>query len=67
MAVPARWKLLVALWTVYLVWGSTYLAIKVSVETLPPFLSSGSRFLLAGVLLAGDPVGDRTVDPRHPA
>ena len=53
MAAPARWKLLVALWTVYLVWGSTYLAIKVSVETLPPFLSSGGRFLLAGVLLAG--------------
>ncbi len=52
MAAPARWKLLVALWTVYLVWGSTYLAIKVSVETLPPFLSSGARFVLAGVLLA---------------
>lgn len=52
MAVSAPWKLLVALWTVYLVWGSTYLAIKVSVETLPPFLSSGLRFLLAGALLA---------------
>jgi drug/metabolite transporter (DMT)-like permease len=52
MAAPAPWKLLTALWTVYLVWGSTYLAIKVSVETLPPFLSSGLRFLLAGVLLA---------------
>jgi drug/metabolite transporter (DMT)-like permease len=52
MAVPARWKLLTALWTVYLVWGSTYLAIKLSVRTLPAFLSAGSRFLLAGVLLA---------------
>ena len=52
MAVPARWKLLTALWTVYLVWGSTYLAIKVSVETLPAFLSAGTRFLLAGLLLA---------------
>jgi drug/metabolite transporter (DMT)-like permease len=50
---PARWKLYVALWTVYLVWGSTYLAIKVSVETLPPFLSSGARFALAGFILAG--------------
>ena len=49
---PARWKLLTALWTVYLVWGSTYLAIKVSVETMPAFLSAGSRFLLAGTLLA---------------
>ena len=52
MAAPAPWKLLTALWTVYLVWGSTYLAIKVSVRTLPAFLSAGSRFLLAGVLLA---------------
>ena len=52
MAAPARWKLLTALWTVYLVWGSTYLAIKLSVETLPAFLSAGTRFLLAGGLLA---------------
>jgi drug/metabolite transporter (DMT)-like permease len=48
----ARWKLLIALWTVYLVWGSTYVAIKISVRTLPAFLSAGSRFLLAGTLLA---------------
>jgi drug/metabolite transporter (DMT)-like permease len=52
MAGPARWKLLTALWTVYLVWGSTYFAIKISVRTLPAFLSAGSRFLLAGTLLA---------------
>jgi drug/metabolite transporter (DMT)-like permease len=52
MAVPAPWKLLTALWTVYLVWGSTYVAIKLSVRTLPAFLSAGSRFLLAGLLLA---------------
>ena len=52
MAAPAPWKLLTALWTVYLVWGSTYLAIKLSVRTLPAFLSAGSRFLLAGGLLA---------------
>ena len=51
-AVPARWKFLIALWTVYLVWGSTYFAIKISVRTLPAFLSAGSRFLLAGSLLA---------------
>ncbi|MDX6628400.1 MAG: hypothetical protein QOH00_646 [Gaiellales bacterium] len=48
----ARWKLLTALWTVYLVWGSTYFAIKISVRTLPAFLSAGFRFLLAGALLA---------------
>jgi drug/metabolite transporter (DMT)-like permease len=48
----ARWKLLIALWTVYLVWGSTYVAIKISVRTLPALLSAGLRFLLAGALLA---------------
>jgi drug/metabolite transporter (DMT)-like permease len=52
MAAPAPWKFLTALWTVYLVWGSTYLAIKISVRTLPAFLSAGTRFLLAGALLA---------------
>ena len=36
---------------VYLVWGSTYLAIRVVVETLPPFLSAGVRFTIAGGLL----------------
>lgn len=44
---------LIALGTVYIVWGSTYLAIKYTVEGLPPFLAMGTRFLLAGsVLLA---------------
>jgi drug/metabolite transporter (DMT)-like permease len=52
MAAPTRWKFLTALWTVYLVWGSTYFAIKITVRTLPPFLSAGGRFLLAGSLLA---------------
>jgi drug/metabolite transporter (DMT)-like permease len=53
MKPPSRLALWSALWTVYLVWGSTYFAIKVSVETLPPLLSAGSRFLTAGALLAG--------------
>ena len=51
MAAAALWKLLTALWTVYLVWGSTYLAIKLSVRTLPAFLSAKVA-LLAGALLA---------------
>ena len=42
---------LVALGTVYVVWGSTYLAIKYIVGSLPPFLAMGARFLLAGSLL----------------
>jgi drug/metabolite transporter (DMT)-like permease len=42
-----------ALWIVYIVWGSTYLAIRISVETLPPLLAGGVRFLVAGMLLYG--------------
>lgn len=37
--------------TVYIVWGSTYLAIRVAVEALPPFLLAAIRFLTAGVLM----------------
>jgi len=42
----------VALGIVYLVWGSTYLAIAIAVQTLPPLLHAGIRFVLAGLLLA---------------
>jgi drug/metabolite transporter (DMT)-like permease len=42
-----------ALMTVYVVWGSTYLAIKYAVASLPPFLAMGVRFLLAGTVLLG--------------
>jgi drug/metabolite transporter (DMT)-like permease len=42
----------VALGIVYVVWGSTYLAIRVMVRHLPPFLSAGARFMTAGALLA---------------
>jgi drug/metabolite transporter (DMT)-like permease len=42
----------VALSIVYLVWGSTYLAIRVAVQTLPPLLSAGVRFLSAGTLMS---------------
>jgi len=45
---PPRARVLAAFATVYLVWGSTYLAIRVAVETLPPFLMAGCRFLIAG-------------------
>jgi drug/metabolite transporter (DMT)-like permease len=43
----------VALVTVYLVWGSTYLAIRVVVESTPPLLAMGARFILAAALLGG--------------
>lgn len=48
---PARWKLLAAFAAVYLIWGSTFLAIRIAVRTIPPFLLGGTRFLLAGALL----------------
>ncbi|GAA3376297.1 drug/metabolite exporter YedA [Streptomyces sannanensis] len=41
-----------ALGIVYVVWGSTYLGIRIVVETLPPLLSGGARFITAGLLLA---------------
>jgi drug/metabolite transporter (DMT)-like permease len=51
MTAPVRhiWAALLVIW---FVWGSTYLGIKIVVETLPPLLSAGSRFLTAGILLA---------------
>jgi drug/metabolite transporter (DMT)-like permease len=59
-----------AIWTalaaVYLIWGSTYLAIRFTVETLPPFISAAGRFLASGAFLylwrrlAGDPAPSRS-------
>lgn len=40
-----------ALAALYVIWGSTYLAIRVTLEGFPPLLMAGSRFVLAGVLL----------------
>ncbi|MBC7365988.1 MAG: EamA family transporter [Undibacterium sp.] len=45
---PSRTAIIAAFATIYLVWGSTYLGIRVAVETMPPFLMAGVRFLLAG-------------------
>jgi len=44
-------KTWVALLSLYIVWGSTYLAIRYTVETIPPFLAAGIRFLIAGLIL----------------
>jgi len=48
---PARWKVLLAFAIIYLVWGSTYLAIRVGVREVPPFLFAGMRFSAAGIVL----------------
>ena len=47
----SRSRILVAFAAVYVVWGSTYLAIRYAVETIPPFLMVGTRFLLSGAIL----------------
>ena len=54
-----------ALAALYIAWGSTYLAIRFAVESLPPFFMAGTRFLVAGLIvyiwrrLAGDPAPTR--------
>ena len=53
----------IALAVVYVVWGSTYFGIKIAVETIPPLLAAGSRFLVAGVASRDDPGVARHVPP----
>lgn len=48
---PARKKVVLAFASIYLIWGSTYLAIYYGVETIPPFFLGGTRFILAGSIL----------------
>ena len=43
----------IALWTVYILWGSTYLGIELAGETIPPILAAGIRFTTVGVVLVG--------------
>jgi drug/metabolite transporter (DMT)-like permease len=58
-------RIWLALGAVYLIWGSTYLAIRFTVETTPPFLSAAARFMISGAFLffwrrlAGDPKPSR--------
>src|SRR5436309_14196648 len=47
------WKTLLAFATIYLVWGSTFLAIRVGVREVPPFLLAAMRFAVAGAILYG--------------
>jgi drug/metabolite transporter (DMT)-like permease len=47
------WKTLLAFAMIYFVWGSTYLAIRVGVREVPPFLLAAMRFLVAGLVLYG--------------
>lgn len=50
-APPSRLLIVLAFAAVYLVWGSTYLGILYAIETMPPFLMAGSRFVVAGGIM----------------
>lgn len=49
----STFAIVIALLSVYIIWGSTYLGIKIAIETFPPLLMAGIRFAIAGALLYG--------------
>jgi hypothetical protein len=53
MARPSKIAIISAFAALYLIWGSTYLAILFAIGTIPPLLMAGARFLLAGAVLYG--------------
>ena len=50
---PPTWKTVLAFAIIYFVWGSTFLAIRIGVREVPPFLLAAMRFLVAGLVLYG--------------
>src|SRR5882724_2577546 len=51
MPAPTKFWIIVAFAALYVIWGSTYLGIRFAIETVPPFLMAGTRFLIAGVIM----------------
>src|SRR5438477_2863195 len=51
MAGPRRIQIITAFAALYLIWGSTYLGILFAIQSIPPFLMAGARFLLAGLIM----------------
>jgi drug/metabolite transporter (DMT)-like permease len=49
---PTKAALIAGFAAIYIIWGSTYLGIRIAVETMPPFLMAGVRFLVAGAIVA---------------
>jgi drug/metabolite transporter (DMT)-like permease len=47
----SRAQIIAAFASIYIIWGSTYLAIRYAIETIPPFIMGGVRFLISGALL----------------
>lgn len=48
---PPLWQIIFAFAVLYIVWGSTYIAIKFAIHTIPPFMMGGVRFIIAGGLV----------------
>ena len=63
-AKPPAWKVLLAFSIIYFVWGSTFLAIRVGVRDVPPFVLAGMRFLIAGAALYAWMRAKGTQSPR---
>ena len=63
----SKWKTLLAFAIIYFVWGSTFLAIRVGVNEVPPFLLAAIRFTIAGLVLYGWMLakGERSPSPRQ--
>jgi drug/metabolite transporter (DMT)-like permease len=51
MAASKKTLVIIAFAALYVIWGSTYLGIRFAIETIPPFLMAGARFVLAGVIM----------------
>jgi drug/metabolite transporter (DMT)-like permease len=51
MSRSVRWSIIAGFATIYTIWGSTYLAIRLGVDTIPPFMMAGARFTIGGLLL----------------
>jgi drug/metabolite transporter (DMT)-like permease len=51
MATPKKTLVIIAFAALYVIWGSTYLGIKFSIQSIPPFLMAGARFVLAGMIM----------------
>lgn len=67
MSDSPRLRIILGFATIYLIWGSTYLAIRFAVDTIPPFTLAGVRFLLGGAALYGWAMyrGSCRPEPRH--
>ena len=61
-----RIKILLAFLVIYFVWGSTYIAIRFAIETIPPALMAGLRFTISGLLLYGWSSRFDRISPRRP-